>query len=196
VRPTQRAAALCMGVALAAPMLGVGLGARSRPVAVPTTVPHVAVVSSDPTDTSTREMAAQRASRSRAIPTPKASPSHPAIRISRPPSRTPAPRSTPTIRHQSHSGYPINIAIADCESGDRLANGRARHYSYDIHQDNVSGSTASGKYQFVNGTWHSVTGLSGRAADYPEETQDAAFWKLWAGGAGAHNWNASRGCWG
>jgi len=49
-------------------------------------------------------------------------------------------------------------------------------------------STASGKWQFLDSTWHSVTGLPGSASDYDEATQDAAARELWNGGAGAGNW--------
>jgi len=59
-----------------------------------------------------------------------------------------------------------------------------------------SHSTASGAYQFIDATWRGTTGLPGHAKNYPPATQDRAFVKLWAGGKGAHNWNASRSCWG
>jgi hypothetical protein len=93
------------------------------------------------------------------------------------------------------SSYPINVAIADCESGARLANGRAIHYSFTLRNNKNPRSTASGKYQFLNGTWRDVTGKPGPASAYSEEEQDAAFWKLWANGAGARNWSESRSCW-
>lgn len=49
-------------------------------------------------------------------------------------------------------------------------------------------STASGAYQFLDSTWQAVTGLSGRAMNYSVATQDRAFTKLWANGAGARQW--------
>ncbi len=77
----------------------------------------------------------------------------------------------------------IAAHIRRCESG---GNYRAQN----------SHSTASGAYQFVNATWTGVTGLAPPASAYSPATQDRAFVKLWAGGAGARNWNASRRCWG
>jgi hypothetical protein len=77
----------------------------------------------------------------------------------------------------------IAAHIRRCESG---GNYRAQN----------SHSTASGAYQFINDTWRGVTGLPGSAKDYPPAVQDRAFIKLWAGGRGAHNWDASRHCWG
>ena len=55
-------------------------------------------------------------------------------------------------------------------------------------------SSASGAYQFLDGTWHRLTGLPGSAKDYPPDVQDAAFWKLWNGGAGARQWLVSGRC--
>lgn len=49
-------------------------------------------------------------------------------------------------------------------------------------------SGASGLYQFMPGTWHSITGLPGNAADYSVAIQTAAFYKLFNGGKGARNW--------
>lgn len=51
-------------------------------------------------------------------------------------------------------------------------------------------STASGKWQFLDSTWHSVTGLPGSASDYSEAQQDAAARAAWAGGAGCSHWSA------
>jgi len=51
-------------------------------------------------------------------------------------------------------------------------------------------STASGKWQFLDSTWRSVTGLPGSASDYSKAQQDAAAAQLWDGGAGCSNWSA------
>lgn len=55
-------------------------------------------------------------------------------------------------------------------------------------------STASGAYQFLDSTWQHVTGLSGRAMNYPPSTQDSAFYKLWNGGAGSGQWTTAYHC--
>lgn len=57
-------------------------------------------------------------------------------------------------------------------------------------------STASGAYQFIDGTWRAVTGLPGSAKDYPAAVQDAAFYKLFDNGRGRGHWNyPPKQCW-
>ena len=51
------------------------------------------------------------------------------------------------------------------------------------------GSTASGKWQFVRGTWGGFGGYR-NAADAPEQVQDAKARHLWAGGRGCSHWSA------
>lgn len=55
-------------------------------------------------------------------------------------------------------------------------------------------SGAGGAYQFMPGTWRAVTGRSDLAQNAPASVQDAAFYKLWAGGAGARNWVTAYRC--
>lgn len=50
-------------------------------------------------------------------------------------------------------------------------------------------STASGKWQFVRGTWAGYGGYR-NAADAPESVQDAKARSLWAGGRGCGHWGA------
>jgi len=56
---------------------------------------------------------------------------------------------------------------------------------------------ATGAYQFLRSTWHNVTGLPGEARDYPPAVQDAAFYKLFANGAGRNHWylRGATQCW-
>jgi hypothetical protein len=42
------------------------------------------------------------------------------------------------------------------------------------------GEYGGGAYQFEQGTWESVTGLTGAPQDYPAATQDAAALKLYS----------------
>lgn len=55
-------------------------------------------------------------------------------------------------------------------------------------------SSASGLYQFLDTTWQAVTGRSDRAMDAPVSVQTAAFYELWAGGAGASQWVTAGRC--
>lgn len=48
-------------------------------------------------------------------------------------------------------------------------------------------STASGRYQFVDGTWNGYGGYS-HASDAPPEVQDAKAREVWANGAGRGHW--------
>lgn len=51
------------------------------------------------------------------------------------------------------------------------------------------GSTASGKWQMLRGTWGRHRGYL-NAADAPERVQDERARQLWAGGRGCSHWNA------
>lgn len=136
-------------------------------------------------DTTPSRLEHGRASRSARVASPALA------RTAAPTRKAPHPFSAPT---GNATAYPMATRIADCESGERLANGRAVHYSFAVHAQDPR-SSASGKYSFVDGTWHDVTGLPGHAKDYSEAVQDAAFDDLWDDGRGASHWRASRSCW-
>ena len=55
-------------------------------------------------------------------------------------------------------------------------------------------SGASGAWQFLDSTWRSVTGLPGKASDYPLDVQTEAFDALYAA-SGTAPWASSRSCW-
>ncbi len=61
----------------------------------------------------------------------------------------------------------------------------------------VKGDRATGAYQFMGHTWRKVTGLPGEAKDYAPAVQDAAFYKLFAGGRHKGHWYLKGGpqCW-
>jgi hypothetical protein len=77
---------------------------------------------------------------------------------------------------------------------------RGRSAGAILHCENRSGSytaenprsTASGRYQFVDGTFRATKaareGGWTHAADAPPEVQDAAFAEVWNGGKGSHHW--------
>ena len=54
-------------------------------------------------------------------------------------------------------------------------------------------STASGLYQFVDGTWNNYGGYS-RAMYAPASVQTEKFYQVWNGGAGAGNWVVAPRC--
>lgn len=71
----------------------------------------------------------------------------------------------------------------------------ARESGGDYHAQNRH-SSASGAYQFLDGTWQNVTGLPGSARDYSKSVQDAAFYKLFDNGRGKSHWNyPPKQCW-
>lgn len=86
--------------------------------------------------------------------------------------RAQAARATSTPVHATEPGFSawlndsFTIHVYMCESG-----GNPKAY-------NPSSGT-SGKWQFMPGTWRSVTGLSGNASDYSESTQDWAAYRLY-----------------
>lgn len=84
-----------------------------------------------------------------------------------------------TVKKVSLSG--IAACIAKYESG---GNPRAENPN----------SSASGLFQFIDGTWRAITGRSDRAKDAPVSVQIAAFYKLWNGGRGAHHWVVAPKC--
>jgi len=84
-----------------------------------------------------------------------------------------------TTRRVSLSG--IAACIAKYESG---GNPRAENPT----------SSASGLFQFIDGTWRAITGRSDRAKDAPVSVQIAAFYELWDGGNGAHHWVVAPKC--
>lgn len=54
-------------------------------------------------------------------------------------------------------------------------------------------SSASGLYQFIDGTWNNYGGYS-RAMHAPVSVQTAKFYEVWAGGRGAHHWVVAHKC--
>lgn len=124
-----------------------------------------------------------------------------------PPSETPPIASTwtPVAAIRVPSGYgdrtptsqpsrPVVSKISWTETVRRCIVHRESRGLY--HVVNPS-SGASGGYQFLDRTFHAVTGLPGKASDYPKKVQDRAFYKLFANGKGRHHWYLKGGpqCW-
>lgn len=92
--------------------------------------------------------------------------------------------------------------IADCESGNRTSDGNAVTGSYNWTGVNQQGSSASGAFQFLDGTWEWVWSdiigqppPTSRARDALPRQQVLAFDALWDNGNGASHWYPSRTCW-
>ena len=82
--------------------------------------------------------------------------------------------TTPYSGSGACGGSLPTCAIMQCESGG------------DIHAENPT-SSASGKWQIIDGTWNGYGGYA-RASDAPESVQDAKARQLWNGGAGRSQW--------
>ncbi len=70
--------------------------------------------------------------------------------------------------------WAIPWAIVQCESGGQNV------------PPNYAG--ASGYYQFMQATWKGLGGSTPHAYQASKAEQDRLAARLWAGGAGAHNW--------
>lgn len=101
------------------------------------------------------------------------------------------PRPDPLVVHSTDSSGlpPILLAIRRCESGNNYAAVNSQ-------------STASGAFQFLDGTWDGLDGLRDgnyggyqRAVHAPPSVQDGAALRLYRH-SGTTPWNASRSCWG
>lgn len=131
---------------------------------------------------------------------PAASP-EPAVETAAEPAVVEAPPATPPAPPKQAADTVLAgveaaaTKIRDCESGARLPDGTAVPGSADYTAQNPT-SSASGAYQFIDGTWEWVTGLPAPARAHPPAVQDAAFAELYDGGRGAHHWDPSRSCWG
>jgi hypothetical protein len=116
-------------------------------------------------------------------------PSSPAKMVKPPVSKSKAIKKVPHMQRPSRSKSrsresvgPSGIAscIAKYESG---GNPRAENPR----------STASGLYQFIDGTWNKFGGYS-RAKDAPVAIQTKKFYQVWDHGRGARNWVVSPRC--
>lgn len=115
----------------------------------------------------------------------------------------PAPEPVQAAPQPSSTGLSgARLMIADCESGDRRADGTAVPHSYNWTGINQQGSSASGAFQFLDGTWAWVWSdilgeppPTARARDATPAQQTRAFDALWDNGRGASHWYPSRSCW-
>jgi peptidoglycan hydrolase CwlO-like protein len=76
--------------------------------------------------------------------------------------------------HGPGGPWAIPWPIVECESGGQNLP--------------PNGATASGYYQMLDTTWHGLGGSTPHAYQASKAEQDRLAAKLWAGGAGAHNW--------
>lgn len=108
----------------------------------------------------------------------------PPVAVPRPvrtvPPTTSAPRTT--VAATSAGGLACGGSMPPCSVMQRESGGNATIY-------NTQGSGASGKWQFMPGTWDGYGGYA-NAADAPVSVQDAKAREVWAGGAGCGHWDA------
>jgi membrane protein involved in colicin uptake len=96
---------------------------------------------------------------------------------------TPKPVATPVAAPAASQGSgACGGNLPPCYVMNRESRGSLTVY-------NTEGSGASGKWQFMPGTWNGYGGYA-NAADAPESVQDARAAQVWAGGAGCSNWAA------
>lgn len=89
----------------------------------------------------------------------------------------PRPPARPSRSRPRYGGDLPPQHVLDCEN---------RSGSYTAEN---SDSSASGRYQIVDGTWNGYGGYR-HAADAPPDVQDAKARELWAGGRGASHWRS------
>lgn len=88
-----------------------------------------------------------------------------------------APAASAQGGERGSGGWAIPWAIVQCESGGVN------------HRPNSAG--ASGYYQFIPSTWRAMGGSTPHAYQASRAEQDRMARKLWAGGAGASNWDCA-----
>lgn len=101
-------------------------------------------------------------------------------------------RSSSNTSVASTGGYPRGCPAGGCigeSTPCALPQFVCDRETASINQYNNGGSGASGKYQFMPGTWNGYGGYT-NAADAPESVQDAKATEVWAGGAGCGHWAA------
>jgi peptidoglycan hydrolase CwlO-like protein len=89
-------------------------------------------------------------------------------------SRLLAAQARAAASHGPGGPWAIPWPIVECESGGQNLPPNA--------------ATASGYYQMLDSTWHGLGGSTPHAYQASKAEQDRLAAKLWAGGAGAHNW--------
>lgn len=103
------------------------------------------------------------------------------------PEPAPEPEPEPVHEHEHEpqqaggpsGGWAIPEHIVMCESGG--------DYTAENGGSRWAGSTASGAYQIIDGTWGGYGGYD-HAADAPPSVQDERAAQIWNGGAGRGNW--------
>jgi len=89
-------------------------------------------------------------------------------------SRLLAAQARAAASHGPGGPWAIPWPIVECESGGQNLP--------------PNGATASGYYQMLDSTWHGLGGSTPHAYQASKAEQDRLAARLWAGGAGAHNW--------
>lgn len=108
---------------------------------------------------------------------------HGTARVTRPTPPASAQRTSIGSCYTEPGTPPVSVLRRENPPGDpRIWNrgGLSKH---------PNGSTASGCWQFIRGTWDGYGGYT-NAADAPVAVQNAKAKEIWAGGAGCSHWSA------
>ncbi len=101
----------------------------------------------------------------------------------------PRKQTSTTTAEAAYATAPANTSSGACGGSLPPCYVLARESGGSLTVYNYSGSGASGKWQFMPGTWAGYGGYT-NAADAPEYIQDAKAREVWAGGSGCHHWDA------
>jgi hypothetical protein len=96
------------------------------------------------------------------------------------------------IRRLLVATAPAGTAAWEVSAGTCIA---SRESSGQVTVRNKAGSSATGLWQFLRGTWNGFKGYR-EARDAPPRVQAQKFWRLWDGGSGRGHWAGGQyPCW-
>ena len=200
MKTTKFKGALMALIPVTAMSAGVAMYATSPSDASPAAPPVAfAVPTSSGVQARDEMLLQQRASRSRPLIVRHAAVRHHVQRPVRRTVRRPVPvkvvtrRPARVVRASGVSFTDQEMRVRSCESGANGSATKGRAHDFNYKAENPS-STASGAWQFIDGTWGGFMGYS-HAASAPRSVQDLKA-RQYIDANGLTPWTASRPCWG